>query len=168
MELLQLCSSLITFLVLPSISLSRANAVKPFIFPASKTNLCKCGSPGLVVIGGDSCTECSEFECQHRTVDELLFTYVVYLHVCQTNCPSWTVPTVLASHKRNSLPHWHDTILHFLLLMNSVDFHFSYFLVKISSKSCFWFWEILLLKPKPESFIVIKVIFVSHSKSTCD
>ena len=70
MELLQLCSSLITFLVLPSISLSRANAVKPFIFPASKTNLCKGGSPGLVVIGGDSCTEGCGFESQHWILDE--------------------------------------------------------------------------------------------------
>ena len=34
------------------------------------------GSPGLVVMGGDSCSKGGEFESQHRILDGHLFVYL--------------------------------------------------------------------------------------------
>ena len=40
-----------------------------------------CGSPGLVVMGGDSCFEGCRFESQHRILDGHFFKYI-----CSKNC----------------------------------------------------------------------------------
>ena len=39
------------------------------------------GSPGLMVMGGDSCSKGREFESQHRILDGHFFTFI-----CCKNC----------------------------------------------------------------------------------
>ena len=47
-------------------------------FNKDKVNLnqAKGGSPGLVVMGGDSCSKGCEFEFRHHILDGHLFTYL--------------------------------------------------------------------------------------------
>ena len=39
------------------------------------------GSPGLVVMGGDSCSECRGFEFRHHTLDGHFFT-LIFSKIC--------------------------------------------------------------------------------------
>ena len=52
------------------------------IIKCEAKSLCNVGgSRGLVVMGGDSCSECCRFESQHRILDWHFFT-----HICCQNC----------------------------------------------------------------------------------
>ena len=54
----------------------------PFCFRGRSNKCCLLGgSPGLVVMGGDSCSKGCEFESQHRMMDRHLFTFI-----CCKNC----------------------------------------------------------------------------------
>ena len=40
------------------------------------------GSPGLVVMGGDSCSKGCEFESRHHILDGHFFTYIFVVKIC--------------------------------------------------------------------------------------
>ena len=50
--------------------------LRKFYFIFSTKNWFEGGSPGLVVMGGDSCSKGREFESRHRILDGHFFTYL--------------------------------------------------------------------------------------------
>ena len=56
-------------------------SVRTLGYYGNQTMVCMGGSPGLVVIGGDSCSEGHGFESQHCTLEGEFFTYI-----CCKNC----------------------------------------------------------------------------------
>ena len=51
-----------------------------FSLELNKENVCLAMGPGLVVMGGDSCSRGPEFESQHCILDEHLFILICCKH----------------------------------------------------------------------------------------